>query len=287
MPDAVWIGDAFARGPTECAPEYASLWESLVGCWVPQMGPTGDRLLDLSGCNNHGTLTNMDPATDWVPGPDGWALDLDATNDCVSCGKSFGNCTELTVAARVKFNAVGTDHAIAGQFAGYTGDWLLQMDAVSPSGSSNTIGFVVAAAYTAELWPWCETATDFTAANTWYSIVATWKSGVGVGLYINGADVKAWERSPTSAATLLNDKDYRIGYSSGNNKPLNGQIAYQMTWHRYFSAAEATLQMADPLGLLRPRRRVWYVPPAAPVGARRVRRYHDRLVLTGTNPGVM
>jgi hypothetical protein len=30
------------------------------------MGQTGEKLFDYSGLGNHGTLTNMDPATDWV-----------------------------------------------------------------------------------------------------------------------------------------------------------------------------------------------------------------------------
>lgn len=284
MPSGLWIGDAYAHGPGECEPEYAGLWKGLVGCWVPQMGPTGNRLLDVSGYGRHGTLTNMDPPTDWVTQQDGWALDLDA-NDYISCGKAFGNRTELTVAARVQFNAVGTDHAIASQFNATIGDWLLQMDASSPAGSSNTIGFVVVSHYVIETWPWCETTTNFAAASTWYSIVASWKSGVGMGLYVNGVDAKAWERAPTTAATLLNNQDYRIGSDANNSKALNGQVAYQMTWNRFFTAAEAFAQMADPLCFLRPRRRWWAVAPTT--GVYRARRYHDRLYAPGLNPGVM
>jgi hypothetical protein len=288
MPSGLWIGDAYAHGPGECEPEYAGLWEGLVGCWVPQMGPTGNRLLDLSGYGNHGTLTNMDPATDWVTGQGGWALDLDATNDYVSCGLAFGSRTELTVAAQVRFNAVGADCAIGSQFTtGQAGEWILQMDALGASGSSNVISFVIrASSASAPHWPWCETATNSVTANTWYSILATWKSGVGMGLYVNGVDAKAWEQSTTNKATIASEKDYRIGRTAVNAKPFNGQIVYQMTWNRYFSAAEATLQMADPLGLLRPRRRWWAVPAAA-AGVYRVRRYHDRLYAPGLNPGVM
>ena len=60
---------------------YASLRQGLVGCWVPSLGASGYRLIDRSGNNNHGTLTNMDPGTDWVPSGGKLALDFDGSND--------------------------------------------------------------------------------------------------------------------------------------------------------------------------------------------------------------
>ena len=63
---------------------YASLRQGLVGCWVPSLGASGYRLIDRSGNNNHGTLTNMDPGTDWVPSGGKLALDFDGSNDYVS-----------------------------------------------------------------------------------------------------------------------------------------------------------------------------------------------------------
>ena len=59
------------------------LWKGLVGLWAPMLGPTGVTLGDWSGRRKHGTLTNMDPATDWVPGPMGRALDFDGSDDYV------------------------------------------------------------------------------------------------------------------------------------------------------------------------------------------------------------
>lgn len=64
--------------------EYPELWDGCVGAWNPGLGPTGSTLRDWSGVNNHGTLTLMDPATDWVVSGGGYALDFDGTNDYVS-----------------------------------------------------------------------------------------------------------------------------------------------------------------------------------------------------------
>jgi len=66
---------AHTHGAGSEAPE---LWDGLVGLW-PLAAGGGVDAYDLSGYGNHGTLTNMDPATDWVPSPYGWALDLKNT----------------------------------------------------------------------------------------------------------------------------------------------------------------------------------------------------------------
>lgn len=63
-----------------------SLSRGLVGAWCPSLGASGFRLIDRSGYNNHGRLTNMDPGTDWVPSGGKLALDFDGVNDGVSVG---------------------------------------------------------------------------------------------------------------------------------------------------------------------------------------------------------
>ncbi len=62
---------------------YASLRQGLVGAWCPSLGASGFRLIDRSGYGNHGTLTNMDPGTDWVPSGGKLALDFDGVDDYV------------------------------------------------------------------------------------------------------------------------------------------------------------------------------------------------------------
>ena len=58
------------------------LWRGLAGAWPMQEGG-GVKAFDVSGYGNHGTLTNMDPATDWVVTEKGRALDFDGSNDGV------------------------------------------------------------------------------------------------------------------------------------------------------------------------------------------------------------
>lgn len=63
--------------------ERPNLWHRLVGLWAPPLGVSGNKLFDVSSHHSHGTLTNMDPASDWVMTEKGWALDFGAGgNDC-------------------------------------------------------------------------------------------------------------------------------------------------------------------------------------------------------------
>ena len=68
-----------------------AITDNLIGLWTPSAGPTGYTLIDRSGRNNHGTLTNM-AATDWagstVRGVAGWSLNFDGTDNVVSIGGS-------------------------------------------------------------------------------------------------------------------------------------------------------------------------------------------------------
>ena len=79
---------------------HPDLWDGVVGYWAPCLGPTGTRLHDVSRYNNWGTLTNMDPPTDWVIDSGQYGLDFDATNDYVDIGtrQYLSSGTPATVA---------------------------------------------------------------------------------------------------------------------------------------------------------------------------------------------
>jgi hypothetical protein len=67
-----------------------NILQGLVGAWCPSLGPSGYTLLDRSGRGQHGTLQNMDAASDWVGTPTGWALDFDGVNDKVVASHGLG-----------------------------------------------------------------------------------------------------------------------------------------------------------------------------------------------------
>ena len=75
--------------------------KGLVGCWL--MGNRAcwrsNKLLDLSPYRNHGTLTNMDPQTDWVHDGERAGLDLSANNDYISL-------PNITIARDISISAI-------------------------------------------------------------------------------------------------------------------------------------------------------------------------------------
>jgi len=113
----------YARNASESA--NPNLWRGLVGAWMPSFGVTGNKLKDVSGNGNDGTLTNMDPATDWARTNKGLALYFDNSVHKVSyqtnLQSEFKN--DFTFSCLVKFNAANDRDVIFGNYNASTG-WL-------------------------------------------------------------------------------------------------------------------------------------------------------------------
>ena len=90
---------------------------NIVGRWCPSAGATGFRLLDRSGRSNHGTLTGMDPATDWVASGGKGALDFDGSNDYVVSQSNFIHetlTTDVLISFWMKLNSTGVQQSVFG-----------------------------------------------------------------------------------------------------------------------------------------------------------------------------
>lgn len=77
---------------------YSTLRQGLIGAWCPSLGATGHTLIDRSGRNNHGVLTNMGEQTKWRASGGGLALNLDGTNDFVDLAPLLSGRGVVTVA---------------------------------------------------------------------------------------------------------------------------------------------------------------------------------------------
>ncbi len=248
----------FAHNAAESA--NPGLWKGLVGLWLPALGPTGLTLRDMSGWGNHGTLTNMDPATDWVTiGKRGlpWALDFDGSNDYVDCGNSsiLNPTSELSLIAWVMWDAM----PVVGD------DWIISRDdnvlgrsysfgAASIGGTTEAELQINGAATIRNLGP-------SLVANTWYQMVATGNSGEGWQLYLNGTKVASvgWAApNATTGATNIGRRTYAT--SKGYSK---ARIATVTIYLRHLVAFETQQLYADPLAMLRRRVRVFPAAVAA------------------------
>jgi len=73
----------------------------LVGSWHMNES-SGTNVPDTSGNNNHGTMTDMDPATDWVSGKYSSGLSFDGVNDHVDLPNDLGYSNQVSAFAWFK-----------------------------------------------------------------------------------------------------------------------------------------------------------------------------------------
>jgi hypothetical protein len=100
--------------------EYPSLRQGLVGCWVPSLGASGLSLIDRSGRNNHGTLTNMAGQDNWQANGTGVALNFDGTNDYVEGTQDFTG-TQVTFSVWAYFRTNPANYPMILQLRRSTG----------------------------------------------------------------------------------------------------------------------------------------------------------------------
>jgi len=94
----------FAKNSHESA--FPNLWIGLVGAWCPSLGRTGDRLYDISGHGHKASLTGFafsGSTSNYVPSPNGWALDYDGTDDLADAGTIYELDSFNTIKCSISF----------------------------------------------------------------------------------------------------------------------------------------------------------------------------------------
>jgi hypothetical protein len=87
-----------------------NLMNGCVAYWPIWEGRGASQIRGVTGSGIIGTLTDMDPATDWVPSGDprlGWALDFDGVNDYLrmaGVGSALGTSTPWTLSFWARLN---------------------------------------------------------------------------------------------------------------------------------------------------------------------------------------
>ena len=195
-----------------------TILQGLIGAWCPSLGPSGYTLLDRSGRGNHGTLTNMDAATDWVVSPGGWALDFDGSNDYVSL-PSISVANEVTISTW--FYARSTVQGMI--FNKQTTNAAFNMPIFS--GSLYIRGGGITPVVTATI-----------IANTLYHAVATIKGTVGT-IYLNG--VQAATGSVAAIANTTGVCEIGRYGDFGGGYYFNGWLSDVGLWNRALTAPEA------------------------------------------------
>ena len=244
-----WYNGQIARGLGDAA--NPSLRRGLVGAWYPGLGPTGDTLYDVSGYKNHGTLTNMDPATDWVVGQDGYALDFaDGVNQYVD--SSMDQFESISCVFLMALRATpGPSRHIIGQFDAASDGWELAVD------SSRNLWY-------AHSYNWAVNNTSYTfTLGRWVSIGFVFDKAIGATLYANGIVIA----SDSGSGSLAVSSNFRIGVRSGGGlDPPTMSLGNCCVYNRALQPDEITQLYVDPYAPIRRRRRVVVNIPAEVAG---------------------
>ncbi len=222
------------------------------GCWLFNEG-AGFTAHDTSGNGNHGTLTNMDPATDWVS-DQGGALDFDGLQDFVVCPAT--EPAEITVRVLCKLASKTQDRRLIGQ-NNTAMPYLIWYDVGNDTWAyrvkSSGIGLQ-------DNIP----VLGSPEVGVWYSLVLTYRKDGLSCFYANG---RLGIQSISYTGSLVSTGyDLWIGRACWVSR-WHGQISDVQIWPRALTASEVRDLHMDPYVAWRPRRRKVWVPAAAAGGS--------------------
>lgn len=240
----------YRRNGCPFPPLHPSLHRGLVASYAPLLGPHGNKLFDWSGYGRHGTLTNMDAGTDWVPasvrGVSGYALDFDGTDDYVQTPNHLATLPYSSLIITVKI-PVGTADGIGGKaiYAERTSSgpiWKLDSMGSGDGNYSNSISFVHRDN--------SNTLTFVSAPGLsindgkWHTIAVT-KELRRIRLYYDGIQVRTRLLNGTDNVTATFGSLFRD--TVGLTSKLTGQCGSMHSFNRTLTAAEVQLLSSDPL----------------------------------------
>lgn len=235
---------------------HQNLWQGCVGAWCPSQAHSGGTLIDYSNRNNHGTLTNMDPATDWITSGGGWALDFDGTDDFVLVSSNFSITNfPFSFGGWVRVGNLAPTKAIF-SFCQYvpSSDQYCTLETRSSQWSivSRAGSFANAAAGTP-------------VVGEWAHVFGVFESTTSKKLYVNSENIA----SLTSSLSMPSGIDrFVIGKLRNDSAdPHNGQLDDIRFYNRALTDAEIRL-LATRRGIAYERKpRMWAVKAPAASGA--------------------
>lgn len=243
-------------------PKYPQLWRGCVGAWCPSLGPTGLRLMDQSLYGNHGTLTNMDAASDWVVSGGRGALDFDGVDDNVLTTLMVPSTPSISIVVWVyptsAWNA-GTSRPIVGATTGTSGNslqFLLHTD------NNFYIGYFTGTEYRVVV---AASAQNY-VSNQWqmYTYVAT--IGQRSTFYRNS---ELLGTSASNAVAMSITEGFRIGAFRSLGS-YTGAIAESRFYNRVLTTSEIKLLSSRPgIAYELDRQRNRYAAPATGTNRRR------------------
>jgi len=210
---------------------YPSLWRGCVAAHCASLGETGLVLRDQSGFGNHGTLTNMDPATDWVPSQGKIALDFDGVNDKVLTGLFVNvNNNRITVASWIRPSVLTRGDVVAKWVNGVTsGD---QFNLLYGLTSGKPQFFISSGSST----PTSGTGPATMQIGRWHHVTGTY-DGASIEVYLDGV----FQASTASTITMQTQAQ---AIAIGGNADVDGQFTGQQDDIRIYDRVLAPSEIA-------------------------------------------
>ncbi|MBU1524700.1 MAG: LamG domain-containing protein [Candidatus Omnitrophica bacterium] len=210
------------------------LAKPLVACY-PVFERGGTTLHDISGKNNHGTLTNMDPATDWVKTPMGSGLKFDGVNDHVLVPHTPSlSPTQFTIEAWIQtisttFSSIVNKYTAATPNYGYD----ISINLSAP----NQINMMV----DGTTW----TTANFTWDSRLHQIIGSY-DGTTVKIYGDSILLTSQNKTHTPSNAPLS-----LGSFAGAGYFLNGTLISARIWNRAMLNRQIAQLYADPWAMYR------------------------------------
>ena len=215
--------------------KYPQAWDELAAAWYPGVGPSGNRLYDLSGRDNHSTLTN---GPTWVDGLGGKAIQLDGVNDHISTGFSL-LALPVTITAWVRPVITDQFHTLIGDqdVSLYVFNDNRKLRLFSSGGVS--------------------TSGNYLVDNVWQHVAYRW-DGSTVQFFYNGQRVETLALAGTLAINNLS-----IGLYGASSLPYAGAIGDILIYTKLLPTDGVKLLARRPGIAFEPKRRVFYSIPAS------------------------
>jgi len=219
------------------------LWRGCV-LYLPLWEGSGAETMDLSGYGNTGTLTDMDPPTDWVTNTQGRALDFDGTNDYINVPDA--SCFDITTNLSVFFRGtVGATTGIISKYATDKREWSLAKH--STGDIRIQLGDPADGSYEGS---WNSVSAQHFSATVSKQYGFTFDNGTVV-IYVNGLAVPG-ELLDGAIPTTLHNNDAPLTIGKLATLFFLGRMSEVGIWNRALSASAIAELSADPFCMIRP-----------------------------------
>lgn len=216
-----------------------------VACLLFNEG-SGDKVYDLSGYNNHGTLKNFTfpptTASGWNPGKDGVGLVFDGSSNYIDCGNdpSLKTTDAITIKARLNYKGPKADvqQIVVGRGANWRFGYIVP--------DSDSFRFYAPAPYTGGYTPNVVIPRD-----TWHDVVLTYDESLpsnNTKLYVDGI----LECQEDASGSLNTTSPVYIGAMSSTDYHFNGFTDNVYIYNRALNAEEIQQLHVAPYAMFDP-----------------------------------